>query len=326
MPIANVQQLVVAPTDVAAELTADEKPGAGTPRRFAVRQRVQVTPATHGTWEELPEGRLWRLRVSSGNATDLNFGFTGVWLPEGATLHFSSEPVQYFQGPYTSSDNKPHGQLWTPVVPGEAAVIELFVPNDAAEPRLTLEYVNTGYRDWFSLQGGPKASGPCNIDVVCPQAAAWSNEVRSVGVYTLEGFFTCSGTLITDVAGDLKPYFLTANHCGIGAANAATVVVYWNYNATSCSPSHPGGSLSQNQSGAIFRAAKFDVDFALIELESVPDPSFNVYYSGWDRSGAAPAGCVGIHHPDTDVKAISFCNSTLTTINSCIGSGGSSTH
>src|SRR5262249_8372714 len=58
----------------------------------------------------------------------------------------------------------------------------------------------------------------------------------------------------------------------------------------------------------------------------VPDPSFRVYYAGWERSGQAPAGAVGIHQPNGDEKAISFSTTTLTTINSCIGSGGTSTH
>jgi hypothetical protein len=77
---------------------------------------------------------------------------------------------------------------------------------------------------------------------------------------------------------------------------------------------------------AAFRAAKTDVDFCLIELNQLPPSSYNVYYAGWDRSGAAAPGCVGIHHPNADGKCISFSSNPLTTIDSCIGSGGSGTH
>jgi hypothetical protein len=161
--------------------------------------------------------------------------------------------------------------------------------------------------------------------VVCPIGAAWSNEIRSVALYTVEGLSACSGTLISDVAGDRRAFFLTANHCDISPDNASTVVVYWNYQSATCG-THGPGSLAQNQSGAIFRAAKADVDVTLIELAQIPDRSFQVYYSGWERTGVAPAGAVGIHHPDADVKAISFSSTTLTTVNSCIGTGGSSTH
>ena len=55
----------------------------------------------------------------------------------------------------------------------------------------------------------------------------------------------------------------------------------------------------------------------------MPSASYNVYYAGWDRSGTAPAGGVGIHHPNADVKAISFSGNPLTTVDSCIGSGRS---
>lgn len=328
-PLGSIEQLVVAPTDIQAELAADQRRSGPTPRRFAVAQKVAVTPATHGSWEQLTDGRLWRLRVRSAGATDLNLGFTTFWLPEGATLHVIAEGEPYFQGPYTSQDNKPRGQLWTPVLPGESAVIELFVPRQASQrPQLVLGQVGAGYRDMFHKRDSgstPQTEGTCNIDVVCPLAAAWTNEIRSVGVYTIDGVFTCSGTLIADVAGDFRNYFLTANHCGLNAENAASVVVYWNYQSTNCG-THGPGSLAQNQSGTVFRAAKEDVDFALLELDEIPEYDFGVYYSGWDRSGVAPSGGVGIHHPQCDVKAISFCSNALTTVDSCIGSGGTNTH
>jgi subtilisin-like proprotein convertase family protein len=87
-----------------------------------------------------------------------------------------------------------------------------------------------------------------------------------------------------------------------------------------------GGSLTQNQTGAIFRARRQDVDMALVELAAIPDQSFNVHYAGWDRSGDAPTGTVGIHHPRGDEKAISFSSQLLIQSNSCIISGTSNTH
>src|SRR5262245_20870951 len=59
-PLTTVQQLVLAPTDVSAQLA---KTANTLPLEFAVPHKVAITPATHGTWEQLPEGRLWRTRV-----------------------------------------------------------------------------------------------------------------------------------------------------------------------------------------------------------------------------------------------------------------------
>jgi len=323
--LATVQQLVMPATDKRAELNADARVGVTAPLRFAVPETVHITPATHGSWEQVRGGRLWRLRVRSDGATDLNFGFSDCSLPDGATLHVYSEDEDYVQGPYNARDNKLHGQLWTPVLPGSRAVIELFVPANAVrEPQLVLSRVNRGYRDMFHRQKDLSIAkaGSCNIDVICPSADPWRNEIRSVARYTISGSSLCTGTLINNVSNDFRPYFLTADHCGINSGNAASVVVYWNFQSPTCGQ-HDGGSLAQNQSGATFRATRADVDFTLIELDEVPDTSFNVYYSGWDRTNAASPGAVGIHHPNGDEKSISFANSTLLTVDSCIGNGNS---
>ncbi len=328
LPVATVPQIVLPPTDVGAELTADANAAAPVPLRFAVARSVKLTPANSGTWEQLAQGRLWRLRLASSGATDLNFGFTEFWLPEGAALYVISEGEDYYQGPYTAADNSPSSQLWTPVVPGEAAIIELFIPAGLdEEPRLVLTQVAAGYRDLFHRGKSlitPKASS-CEIDVACPQAAAWANEIRSVARISIGGTGFCSGTLIMDLPRDFRPFFLTANHCGITPANASSVVVYWNYQSPACGQHGVGGSLDQNQTGATFRAAKADVDFSLIELNQLPPAAYRVYYSGWDRSDTAPAGGVGIHHPKGDGKCISFSTQPLPTIDNCLG-GGTNTH
>jgi hypothetical protein len=328
-PLAALPQVVLPVTDVGAELAADSKVSGPAPLRFAVSRPVQLSPASDGTWEEVAGGRLWRLRVVSSGATDLNFGFTSFWLPEGATLHVMSETENYYQGPYTAADNQEYRQLWTPVVPGEAAVVELFVPSTAEQPpELALSHVGTGYRDMFrgakgGTTGTPKAE-TCEIDVVCPQGVPWTNEIRSVCRISISGTDLCSASLLMDAAGDFRPFLLSANHCAITPSSAPTIVAYWNYQSPSCGQHGLGGSLAQNQSGAVFRAAKADVDFALVELNSLPSPSFNVFYAGWDRTGTPASGAVGIHHPNGDGKCISFSSNPLLTVDNCIGTGGSS--
>jgi hypothetical protein len=318
--LSAIEQFAVTPTDVAKELTVDGPAGRETPLRYAVPYEVSINPLTHGTWEDLPDGRLWRLRVVSEGSTDLNFGFSTCYLPAGTTLHISSESENYFQGPYSVRDNKEHGQLWTPVIPGSRAVIELFVSNQAKEqPRLTLARVNRGYRDLFHRKKelGLAKAGTCNNDVVCALGDPWRNEIRSVARYSRNGSYLCTGTLVNNVANNFKNFFLTATHCGLSVGNAATVVVYWNYEATTCGQ-HSGGSLNQNQSGATLRMSRTDVDVALIELDDIPDSNFHVYYAGWDRSGTVPTGVVGIHHPNADEKSISFSTTAPTSTENCI--------
>ena len=327
LPLADVSQFAVPATDVPKELADDARIGVTEPLRFATPAAVNLTPATHGTWEAVKGGRLWRLRLRSAGATDLNLGFSRFHLPEGATLHLYSEGQDYVQGPFTARDNKPHGELWTPMLPGDRLVAELFIPTGTVgEPELVLSSVNRGYRDLFHQrkQANVAKAGACNIDVNCPQADPWRNETRSVARYTVGGSGLCTGTLVNDVAGSTnKHFFLTAAHCGVSDANDNTLVIYWNFESPTCGQ-HGGGSLAQNQNGTIFRAARADVDMTLVELEDMPDTAFRVFYSGWDRSGTVPPGAVGIHHPNGDEKSISFANTALSTVNNCIDTGGGS--
>ena len=279
----------------------------GTPHQFADPVPLGVTPAERGTWETLSDGaRLWRLRIDAPGATDLNVGFDRYLLPPGATLYAIAEGRDYWEGPYTYLDNEEHGQLWLPVIPGDRAVIELYVPPDPKfEPELSVVQVGYGFRDWFHLTAPGLRSGACNNDVICPEGDPWRDDIQAAAVYQLSGAWTCSGQMIHNTSGDFKPYFLTANHCGIGSGNAASMVVYWNFRSPVCGM-HGGGSLADNQTGAFFRASSSASDFCLVELDEDPNPASSVYWAGWDNTGTTPANATGIHYPNTDEESISF--------------------
>lgn len=288
--------------------------------RYAESIAVSVSPATDGRWEVLADGRrLWRMEVEGPGATDLNVGFTDFELPFGAKLWLISTEADYYEGPYTHEDNAEHGELWVPVVPGSRAILELQLPAQTkSEPRLVMTHVGYGYKDVFSMNGLPK-QGSCNNDVICPEGDPWRDQIQSVAVYSLGGSLFCTGQMVMDADSTFRPFFLTAYHCGLTAANAPSLTVYWNFESPTCG-ALSGGSLSDNQTGAVFRTRRQDVDMCLVELDEFPDPLSEVFYTGWDRSGDVPQGSVGIHHPNTDEKSISFNDDPLTTSGSCIAS------
>lgn len=327
--LSNVSVVRIPEVNSSALLAEDAAEQSEVPLRFAQPVALNITPDTHGDWEALiGGGRIWRLRLHSVGATDLNLGFSRFRLPPGATLHVISEDHDYYEGPYDSRDNKSHGELWLPVVPGDRAVIELYVPAVTDFPlELYLTQIGVGYRDLFGLYGSPNLAkqGFCNVDVVCPQGDAWRDQIASVAAYTRSGTRVCTGQMIADVPGSLRSFFLTAHHCSIRGSNSNSMVVYWNFESPTCGQLS-GGSLQQNQIGGTVLASLRETDFTLIELNEAPDPSYGVYYSGWDRSGVPPEGSVGIHHPRADEKAISFNDDPLTTMDSCINSGGDDTH
>ncbi|MBT8130933.1 MAG: proprotein convertase P-domain-containing protein [Gammaproteobacteria bacterium] len=321
----------LAAVDRVALLAQDDKNAkVGTPLRFAIPEKVSLSPANSGHWTKLPNGdRVWQLRFAAAGATDLNFGFTDYRLPQGARLYIVSELDGYYQGPYTSRHNKPHRQLYTPVVPGAAAYVELFLPARIKDGDYSLQLVQVakGYRDMFKLMGNTDAtkSGPCNNDVVCPEGDMWRDEIRSVARLSNAGATLCTGQLVMDAESSFRNWFLTANHCGITAATAPLMVTYWNYESPLCGQ-QGGGSLDQNVSGATFVSARDDVDFTLVELDEAPMPEWNVYWSGWDNTDDPVSASVGIHHPSGDEKAISFNTDALIKVDACAAGAGVNTH
>ncbi len=290
---------------------------------FAVPHDMEVSPATHGTWSQGDDYNHWHIEFTAENATDMNVGFSKLRLPAGAELFLSGtldDGESYVVGPIGNQ----FGSWWSAPIPGETLALDLMVPVDAdGFMDVEISRVSTGYRDLFKQSGGPgfAKQAYCHNDVVCPAGDAWRNEIRSVAAYTAEGSYACTGTLLMDAEGSFRPFFLTANHCGVTPENANTVVTIWNYHSPECGMLS-GGSKLQTISGATYRAGRRDADFTLLELSSAPPESFNVHYAGWDRSDVAPqGGAVTIHHPGADEKAITLNFDPVAKSNNCIGSG-----
>ncbi len=292
--------------DTGALLAEDEdREAQGLAPRFAVPNATFITPDTHGRWQDLGDGTLmWRLRISSPGVESINLGFTSYYMPRGGSLWlYSSDLKDILPRPFGPEENQPHGELWTPVIQSDDIVVEVTLPEqDVSRLRLELTAVNLGYRG-FGAAGDKQ--GACNVDVVCPEGDDWRDEIASVAVYSTGGYLFCTGFMVNNTAQDGTPYFQTAYHCGIRAGNASSLVVYWNYESPTCG-ALSGGSLTDYQTGATYLAGYSSSDFTLVELDDLPDSSWNVSYAGWDNSGTDATSAVGIHHPDTDEKAISF--------------------
>lgn len=311
--LSSVQRITLPSVDL-DEIRAEDRLREmnGLAPRYAIPFAVSHSPSTSGTWENTRSGdRLWRLRVHADGASSLNFGFGRYRMPTGGRLYIYGPDGSSLRGPFTDEDNEIHGQLWTPVVAGNEAVIELVLPARMTPfLDLRLTSINYGYKE-FWLPSADR-SGSCNIDVACQDGDEWRDEVRSVAVISTGGRLFCSGFLVNNVAGDMIPYFMTAKHCGVSASKAPSLVVYWNYETSTCGGS-PDGTLGQYQTGSTFRAALSASDFTLVELDDPPEPGFNVHWSGWDASDGDPTGAVAIHHPRTDEKRITFEHDPLST-------------
>ncbi len=271
--------------------------------------------ASGGSLHQLDDGNwLWRVRVDAAGASTLDFGFTDFWLPRGAELYIRDVDNNLVRGPITDLDNTADGQYASGLVAGESAYIELLVPDNLKRHvSLKLDRASYGYR-FLNPRIGSQKSLSCNVDVACPEAELYTNQVNSVAWILVSGAFLCSGSVVNNTEGDGTQYFLTANHCGINASNASSVVFYFNYQSDTCrtfGSINNGSPLNINSfsdalSGATFLAANPNNDFALIQINQTIPESFNVYYAGWDRSTTPPTSAYSIHHPSGHEKRITL--------------------
>ncbi len=334
-PLSAVPVLGTPPVSAAAGPSPDRP---GEPYRFAEPFAVDATPATAGLWEAADGGRtaVWRLRVVSEGAVSLNLGFTEYRMPPGGGLRLYAPGGADVVGPFGAEDNKPHGELWTPLVPGGELVIEATAPADrVGELELRLGSVNRGFRDFpvsrraasvardawnggaFPARDISPLHSSCNIDVECSEGDPYRDQIRSVARMTLGGVSGCSGVLVNNTAEDYKPYFLSALHCFDEDDLDRTAVFYWNDERTDCKAHWSDGDgetkPTQNQTGSTERFRDPDTDTILLELDEKPDDEANAYYAGWDRGGSVPTSWAIIHHPAGHHKSIAYGNKTKRT-------------
>ena len=315
LPVEMLPKSTVPTLDYITLFDEDEtREASGLPLRFAIPTSVSITPATHGIWESIEDNKMrWSYRVTCDNATSMNLGFGRYLMPQSGSMIVMDLSIDCQIRPFTAEDNKDHGELWTPIVPSNEAVIEIVV--DRAEMKqvsnsIELTSINAGYRG-FRGSDDRGGSESCNVDVLCATGDDWWDEIPSVGVYTLGGWFTCTGVMINNTAENMTPYFLTANHCGVTSSTDSSIVVYWNHQNSYCrtgsaSGNNGNGSYSQFTSGSTMRATRSYTDFTLTELSSIPNAAWGITYSGWSRGSSTNGVGAGIHHPETAEKRISI--------------------
>ena len=296
------------------------------PWRFGFNNNTNINISNSGTWINLPNGdRIWQLVVVCKNALTINLTFSQTVIPTGNELYVYNPSKDFILGKFTAS-HLYNGELGTELVPGEMTIVEYFVPKGSSIGNVNICTVTHGYRtpNEFLLKafGG---SGACNVNVNCPEGAAWTQQRNSVVMLVSGSNGFCTGALINNTLNDGKPYVLTANHC---YSNPATWIFRFQWESTSCI--NPSTSPTfQSLSGAVLRAQGTPSDFCLVEITgglvngSVP-AAYTPYFSGWDNTETISPSAVCIHHPSGDIKKIAIENNAL--ISTSFGGSPSNSH
>lgn len=289
------------------------------PFRFAKTFTVNYNIGNSGIWRTLANGdKIWQIELRSKGAHSLNIIFDDFELPEGAKVYVYDEKRTQILGAFTEKNNSDSHILPVSPIRGDDLVVEYFVPSSCKdEGKLSIGQVAHDYRNIFrhgSLKDGNFGrSGSCQVDVSCDAGKNWQNERNSVCRLLINGNTLCTGVLLNDASGDGKPYLLTANHCVDTNDKASTLLMAFEYESPYCGG--PDGITTKSLTGAKLLATTDKIDFALVELSAVPPFSYHPYFAGWNRDTTAPQSGTIIHHPEGDVKKISFDNNPLITGN-----------
>ncbi len=294
----------------------DREPGI--PFRFGIEHDVNNDFLQHGRWvlDDITGNEIWQIAIHCPSAMSINLTFNLFDLPKGGKLYIWSADREQFIGSFDFHNNEESGILATSILHTDKVVVEYQVPSSQkSETKLSIGQIVHGYRSVLKNQytehnKGNRdpfgSSGNCHNNVICPVAADWQVEKRSVVLIQLGGSI-CSGVLVNNTANNGTPYILTAHHCTPNNNNVSNWIFYFNHDSPTCNGST--GPTNQSISGATFRAKRSVSDFALVQMSSVPLTTWNPYYAGWDRTdNSNVSNSVGIHHPAGDVKKISFDN------------------
>lgn len=198
------------------------------PWRFGFNNNTNINISNSGTWINLPNGdRIWQLVVVCKNALTINLTFSQTFIPKGNELYVYNPSKDFILGKFTAS-HLYNGELGTELVPGEMTIVEYFVPKGSSIGNINICTVTHGYRtpNEFLLRAFGD-SGACNVNVNCPEGAAWTQQRNSVVMLVSGSNGFCTGALINNTLNDGKPYVLTANHC---YSNPATWIFDFNGN------------------------------------------------------------------------------------------------
>ena len=261
-------------------------------------------------WHAVAGGQAARWSVSAEGAQALRVELSVRHAPAGVRVRFApaKDPRRAREAVLP-----PSGALWSPVIEGDTAIVELFAPSGVATSLVSASLSSVAHHvlDPAALRRADveKAAAPasCEVDIACvakdDPALARAGAAVSRLTYVSDGYvWACTGTLLNPGDGSFTPYYYTAAHCIHDQAAASTVVTLWFDDADSC-----GGRAAsdpvQTDGGAQLLVADLSLDGALLRLAQAPPAG--ALFAGWDSLPAAPGDAIAtIHHPGGGLKKV----------------------
>lgn len=263
-----------------------------------------------------PNGRtIYQLGISAKTAKSINLILNDFQLAIDARLFLTDRYAEEYIGAYTAANNNEARVLGTELIKSDFVYLVLDEPAFSSAPStFTLATIVHGFVDLETLAKGLNTSGNCHYDVNCAIGTGYELQRNSVAMIIIGGSL-CTGSLVHNTSGTVKPYLLSARHCG---TNPTNWVFRFRWEAplggTSCATTSPSADGPQNMTlnGAVLKAQNSSSDFVLVHLNTPPNPAWGIYYNGWDNTDMSNVSKgISIHHPDGDIKKISIEENAL---------------
>ncbi len=270
----------------------------------AIKVKANYNLKNSGTWEQLKEGRLWRLKISASNASSLNFVFSEFYIPKGASLTIANEDKTQVMGPFTSANNRENKTFATHLIYTSDVVLEYFEPKSVKQKgKLTIGSIGYGITEeakpkenFAKKTGGANftvPNDPCSYPLEnanCASAndiAEFRRAVCEILIDLPDHFGQGTGTLVNNAEEDCRPLVLTAGHnfppnASTNPDHLQNMVFRFNYLRTGCSGTTPVDvSEVIDYCGANFVANWLpnSHDLGVLEMQIVP--TYKEYYAGW---------------------------------------------
>ena len=308
--------------DPAAILALRQANARASTKRLEIGIGREVSAEAHASavprWVAAAGGRAAHWQVASAEARALRVALSFARTDTGAQLRFAgSDRPDVVYGPVTAADILEGGTYWSPVLEGETATIEVFVPGASPDPGITIAQLS----HLFVSPADPKAESlakaaqACEVNFICRAStdASLAQTGKSVArmAYTAAtgGTGLCTGTLLNPADASFTPYFISGAHCISTQASASTLTLYWFYETAACTstalnpPLNPAAIQVPGGATLLYANAASDVSFMRL---NTPPPAAAVY-AGWDATTVSPGAAVtAIHHPDGDLKKVSL--------------------
>lgn len=279
------------------------------------------------------EGRnIYRLQIElEGTPVGCNLYYDDFYIPEGGKLYIYSPEGKQVLGAYTRATHPEHGAFATEPISGNTLILDYEAPVTGEMPSIKVQGVGYFYRPVLMADKGAEKhmsiedkSDPglvkyCQINANCPEGDPYQDQKSSSVAMLMPGrngaLGMCSGNLVNNVAGDFKPYIMSAAHCA-GATETFDVspqqlsqwIFAFHYEKPRCSSGDYATQQEVSIVGAEMRSfipiANYS-DGLLLELKNEIPLDYRVYYAGWDASPTTWPRGASIHHPAGDAAKIS---------------------